>query len=322
MHFGVTIAVMGLVAGMVMMPFGTSRATLLADDDQITEAGLRKIPGAQQANASQAAASTVPQTVSTTAGDRTPAFNPTMKTASVNTTATPSGGPVVSTAMVVPQSMNTSTVSNISTGTSVPLPVTASKVTNASSSILTSQSMNPQKNLNFSTNAPELKKVSTLTTVPQQPGRDTNYPQAMRVPQGMRTQQAACPHGGKTIQQNPASDEAMAELIKGLDKLSGIYTMFPSKFGFLNDAKEEAPQDDPTASQNPLQKFRMCTLITRIGDERGPITILVTAEDEQRMRASGSYYHVGDVFPEKQRAFTSFCPGREDLYLTFNPNKR
>lgn len=114
----------------------------------------------------------------------------------------------------------------------------------------------------------------------------------------------------------------MTGLIHGLDRLTGIYSNLPTVSGLFDDPAEEAPQNNTGGLQNPLEKFRMCTLITRVGDERGPITVLVAGEDEQRMRAAGSFYQVGNVYPERQRAFTSFCPGREDLYLTFNPGNR
>lgn len=115
----------------------------------------------------------------------------------------------------------------------------------------------------------------------------------------------------------------MAELMKNLDVLTGLYTKVPSTFGFLSDAEEKAPASDNDREdvQKPLEEFKMCTLTARLGDERGPMTVIVAAEDEERMRASGSYYQVSDSYEYKHRTFISYCPGREDIYLTFNPRR-
>lgn len=113
----------------------------------------------------------------------------------------------------------------------------------------------------------------------------------------------------------------MAELMKNLDMLTGLYTKVPSTFGFFSDAEEKAPVSGNSKRdvQKPLEEFKMCILSTRVGDERGPLTVLVAAEDEERMRAPGSFYQVSNVYPDKQRAFISYCSGREDVFLVFNP---
>ena len=72
----------------------------------------------------------------------------------------------------------------------------------------------------------------------------------------------------------------------------------------------------------PLEEFNMCTLSTRIGDERGPITVILAAEDEERMRAPGSFYQISNTFSDKHRTFTSYCSDKDNVYLTFNPKIR
>ncbi|MPC36153.1 hypothetical protein E2C01_029601 [Portunus trituberculatus] len=115
------------------------------------------------------------------------------------------------------------------------------------------------------------------------------------------------------VQQNTNPNEAMGEVLSNLNTLTGLFTV-PNIFQYLSDDKAEV--------HSPLEEFNMCTLTARVGDERGPITVLVAAEDEERMRAPTSFYQQTDKFPGVQRTFTSYCPGRDDVFLTFNPKRR
>lgn len=322
MRFGLAIVVVvAAAAGMLMVPSCKAGTRPLADNAHITDVNVHQVAGGPQGNTSKPAARKMPKTASSTGSGRTPTGGLAAGTRSVATNVTPSGGQIPSPAKVLPQSINTSMVSNISGGTTVPPPATATKTTNTSSAPVTPQSTSPHKGMNSPSNAPRVTNVSRLPATSRSPGNSTKYPEAGSVTQGAASQQAACSQGDGNTQQNTASVEAVAGFIQGLDILNGMYTSLPGKFG-LDDAEEEAPQNNTGGLQNPLEKFRMCTLITRVGDERGPLTVLVAAEDEQRMRARGSFYHVGSVYPVKQRAFTSFCPGKEAVFLTFNPSKR
>lgn len=98
-----------------------------------------------------------------------------------------------------------------------------------------------------------------------------------------------------------------------LNALTGLFTV-PNIFQYLSDDKAEV--------HSPLEEFNMCTLTARVGDERGPVTVVVAAEDEERMRAPTSFYQQSDKLPGVQRTFTSYCPGRQDVFLTFNPKRR
>lgn len=319
MRFGVAIAVAVVAtACMAMVPSCKARTRLLVDNAQISDTKVHQVGRGPQGNASEPAARCVSQAAPMTASGRSPNVSSVATICSIATKSMSSIGHVPSTAKVTPLPMTTSTVWNISAGTTVPSPVTVPKPGKVSPAPATPQSTRPLKGMN-STNAQRLTNVSTLPTISRHPESPTKLPQARKVPQGAGTQQAPSPQEDENTQQNPASVEAVTGVIHSSDRLTGIYTNIP---GVFDDAAVEAPQNKTRGLQNPLEKFRMCTLITRVGDERGPITVLVAAEDEQRMQAAGSFYHVGSVYPEKQRAFTSFCPGRADLYLTFNPSKR
>lgn len=333
MRFSVAVAVIVVAAGMATVPYLAARTSQVGEDTMIKDVDAQEAMEDSEPNASQAPLLTLPEKVSVSVSGQTPTISssPTSVSATLNTTSNESPIPYKATA--IPEPLNNSTApvvlqptntasSNISSGTDVPLPMAVPMITNASSATVSSESKRPTRSMDISTNAPRLTNVSAGQIDLQRPESVTNYIQTRGVPQSASIEQGSCPDRDRESQQNRDSTKTLMELMKGLETLTQMYNRFPGELDVLDDDVEDTPEDNTGVMQNPLAHLKMCTLITKIGNERGPITVLVTAEDEERMRASGSFYQVGNVLPERQRAFTSYCPGREDLYLTFNPSKK
>lgn len=234
------------------------------------------------------------------------------------------------TPMLVNTSAGPATPINASAGPKIPMNASAVPATpmNASAGPITPMPVNVPKAMNLSTSA----AVPNVTNAPSAKGAPKSFPEpaagasskvplvsvASNVPAitNVSTPETAPQNGGPQVdvsQQNTNAKEAMREVMTNLNALTGLFTV-PNIFQYLSDDKAEV--------HSPLEEFNMCTLTTRVGDERGPVTVVVAAEDEERMRAPTSFYQQSDKLPGVQRTFTSYCPGRQDVFLTFNPKRR
>ena len=315
MRFGVLFGVVLAACTAVVMSRVTKTGHLVEDAETsapVTTNVPQVVP--QTTNASVPAS--IPTAVNRTTLPLSP--KPNTSSAAANTTSAGNVSAAVNVSAAAPRSINASAAPanpipvNASTATNLPTSMAVPNATNVSSTTVDPKSTTvpaavnrTEPNVSMVSNVPAPMNVSTPTNVSQ-------------ILSPITAPQAPAPNSSEpNPQQNINTTEVTAELMKTLDKLTRVYTTIPNTFGFLSDASEVTPE-----VQNPLEEFNMCTLSARIGGERGPLTVLVGAEDEERMRAAGSFYQLSNDFPDKHRTFTSYCSGKDNIYLTFNPKKR